>query len=168
MKMFLRVLSRFIGSAKVRFATRDDLPALVAMGYAALIEDGRDIRNMSRRDLEDHFTELMETPECAVVVAEIAGDMVGMLCLAMTIPDIWDKVPTASLWFLHVEECARKSGHIALALLRAAFESFTTWGAVKVRVLLNPAKAKNIEHYRGLLGIEYESTIDVYTLRLED
>jgi GNAT superfamily N-acetyltransferase len=104
-----------VNNVRVRPATREDLPGLVASSHGLFVEDAgtRDRAtdlSWPDREAEGSFAEQLDDPAALVLVAATAEGVVGHLSGRIGEPTSIRPVRVATLWSLYVGPDYRSSG----------------------------------------------------------
>lgn len=162
----IRMLSKLFGSAEVRTARPDDLDVLLEMARQNILECGIIPKGNLYHNLREYFTALMENPHSVVLLAEIAGEITGMVCCALALPDVWNPDPVMKVWFLYVRPPYRKNPAAVLSLMRAVLASALAWNVKRLRITLDDQNHYLIQRYEKNLGFHHDQTYRIYTLEV--
>lgn len=161
------ILGRFGLVDDVRRAGGADVGRCVEMALEDVRESGLAVSEDAGERLAEHFLGLVGSDSGGVFVA--GRDLVrGMVCCALTEPEAWDSRPVASVWFLYVRPEFRKHPGTALGLMRAALSAARSWGAERIRIVVDAENRRLVDRYERRMGFRREMSYGLYSLEMEE
>jgi predicted N-acetyltransferase YhbS len=130
---------------EIRRATRDDVPAIVAL-YAASSLHGREPLDADRSDA---FAEIDADDKQLLVVAELDGEVVGTLHLTTLRYLSFGGARAMLVEAVHVRQAVRNRG-IGAALMRFAIDEARKRGCNRVQLTSNKARKDAHRFYERL------------------
>jgi hypothetical protein len=157
-------------NVQVRPATVEDLITCVGMGYDACKEEALPVQGLETYFwITDMMARLVETPRAELFVAlDDAGEITGMICCTMALPDVWDGAEVDTAWGLYVEPSHRRNAGTALSLIEAVANAGKEWSATKIRVTIDDEALKQVNRYRNQFGFTHERSYQTYYIEMAE